>query len=87
MSLKDDFESAAQRVKTLSKAPDNQTLLKLYGLYKQGTTGDVQGKKPSRINIRERAKYEAWEAQKGMDQDAAQQAYISLVDQLVASDR
>lgn len=83
MSLQEDFESAAERIKTLSTAPSNETLLDLYGLYKQGTEGDVSGKKPSRLNVRARAKYSAWEDRKGMSQDEAKQAYIDLVDELV----
>jgi len=34
------FEAAADRVKTLKEKPANDTLLKLYGLYKQATVGD-----------------------------------------------
>ncbi|WP_329955946.1 acyl-CoA-binding protein [Cupriavidus necator] len=32
--------------KTLRHAPDNETLLALYALYKQGSVGDVSGKRP-----------------------------------------
>ena len=44
--LKTKFEKASDDVQKLSKKPDNDTLLKLYSLYKQGTTGDVEGKGP-----------------------------------------
>ena len=40
MALQDDFDAAVANSKKLSERPDNQTLLKIYGLYKQGTTGD-----------------------------------------------
>jgi len=83
MSLQEEFESATERVKTLSKAPSNETLLELYGLYKQGTEGDVSGKKPSRLKVKARAKYGAWEDREGMSKDDAKQAYIDLVDELV----
>ena len=86
MSNQQDFEAAAERVKSLSSRPDNQTLLKLYALYKQGTEGDVSGKRPSRLNIQGRAKYDAWKAQEGTDQGEARQAYIDLVDKLVGED-
>ena len=33
--LETQFKEAAERVKTLEKKPDNETLLKLYALYKQ----------------------------------------------------
>ncbi|MBA2661095.1 MAG: acyl-CoA-binding protein [Bradymonadaceae bacterium] len=82
MSLKEDFESAATRVKGLKSAPSNSDLLDLYALYKQGTEGDVQGKQPSRLNLRDRAKYDAWATRKGLTRDDAMQRYIELVDKL-----
>lgn len=86
MSLQEDFEAAADRVKTLSSRPDNATMLKLYGLYKQGTEGDATGKRPSRLKIRDRAKFDAWKDFSGTDQDEAKQKYIDLVDELVEKD-
>jgi len=44
--LQRDFEAASEAVKQLAKRPDNQTLLKLYALYKQATAGDVSGSRP-----------------------------------------
>lgn len=41
MDSASDFEKAAEAVKTLSKKPSNDTMLKIYGLYKQATVGDV----------------------------------------------
>ncbi len=41
-----DFEKATAEVMKLSTRPTNDQLLKLYGLYKQATEGDVTGKKP-----------------------------------------
>src|SRR3546814_10549025 len=40
------FEQAKQDVQGLSERPDNDTLLRLYALYKQGSEGDVSGPKP-----------------------------------------
>lgn len=87
MSLEHDFETAAEDVQQLSERPDNQTLLQLYALYKQATEGDVSGKRPSRLKMRARAKYDAWEEQKGLDEQEAMQAYVDLVDELVAQDQ
>lgn len=36
-----EFEKAAKEVNELKKKPSNDELLKLYGLYKQATVGDV----------------------------------------------
>ena len=44
--LKAKFEQAVKDSKGLPEKPDNMTLLKLYALYKQGSGGDVDGKRP-----------------------------------------
>ena len=80
--LKQAFEQAAKDVQTLSERPDNDTLLRLYALYKQGSEGDVSGEKPGFFDFVGTAKYEAWGKLKGTTQDAAQQQYIDLVKKL-----
>lgn len=80
--LKQQFETAAKDVMNLKKRPDNDTLLKLYALYKQGTEGDVSGKRPGITNITGRAKYDAWAKIKGKPKETAMQEYINLVHQL-----
>jgi acyl-CoA-binding protein len=82
MDLNARFAAAQERVKTLSQTPDTDTLLDLYALYKQATTGDVQGSRPGMFDIKGRAKYDAWAKRKGTTQDAAKQAYADLVDRL-----
>ena len=82
MSLTERFEEAVVKSKTLTTRPDNQTLLKIYALYKQGTLGDVQGDKPGFVDMVGRAKYEAWEGQQGKSQDEAMNEYIALIDRL-----
>jgi acyl-CoA-binding protein len=80
--LKADFEAAAERVKSLDERPDNDTLLKLYALYKQGSEGDVSGDKPGFFDFVGVAKYEAWEKLQGTEPDEAKKQYIALVDSL-----
>lgn len=82
MALKEDFEAAAKNVQTLPSKPGNDVLLQLYGLYKQGSVGDVQGKRPGMTDFKGRAKYDAWAKLKGTGTDAAQQQYIDLVTRL-----
>ena len=62
---------------------NTDTLLELYALFKQGTAGDVCGPRPGWIDIKGRAKFDAWSGKKGMSQDAAQKAYVALVNRLV----
>lgn len=82
MSLQKKFEAAAKDVQTLPEKPGNDTLLELYSLYKQGTEGDCDGKRPGMFNMVARAKYDAWAKRKGMSKADAQQAYVDLVESL-----
>ena len=83
MDLKELFEKAVAESKSLSERPDNQTLLQLYSLYKQGTEGDANTEPPSNpFDFVNKAKYNAWEEQKGKTKEAAMQEYIDLVKKL-----
>lgn len=71
----------------LSKAPDNETKLKMYALYKQATVGDYTlGKKPGMLDMAGKFKYEAWKMNEGLSQDEAKQKYVDLVKELQAAD-
>lgn len=78
------FADAADRVQQLPEKPDNADLLRLYALYKQGSSGDVTGKRPGMMDFVGRAKYDAWAGLEGMPQDEAMQVYVDLVEQLEA---
>ena len=80
------FEQASVTSKTLQKAPDNDTLLTLYSLYKQGSVGDCTGARPGMMDVVGRAKFDAWMARKGQARDAAMSEYVTLVTQLKAAD-
>ena len=83
MDLKELFEKAAKESKELPSKPDNDTLLKLYSLYKQGTEGDVNTDPPSNpFDFVNKAKYEAWAGLKGKSKETAMQEYTDLVNKL-----
>lgn len=82
MALQEQFEAALVKVKTLTTRPSNETLLKLYALYKQGSEGDNNTKKPGMFDIKEQFKWTAWNDLKGLDKAAAKQQYIDLVESL-----
>ena len=69
----------------MAERPDNETLLELYSYYKQATDGDLTGERPSAFDFRARAKFDAWNARKGMSKEAAMKAYVKLVDHLKSS--
>jgi len=82
--LPDAFEQAQKDVQALSKKPGNDTLLKLYALYKQGTVGDVTGDRPGGFDFVGGAKYDAWAELRGQSQPEARREYVALVETLKA---
>ncbi len=83
--LNSRFEKASAAAKSLPSRPDNDTMLQLYALFKQGSSGDVSGNKPGFFDFVGVAKFEAWERLKGLSQDDARQQYIDLVSKLGGS--
>lgn len=80
--LNAQFEAAQADAQRLPERPDNPTLLKIYGLFKQATEGDNTAKKPSFSDIVARAKWDAWTARKGLGADEAKQQYVALIESL-----
>jgi acyl-CoA-binding protein len=76
------FEDAQARAKKLTKTPSNDDLLELYALYKQSTAGDVSGSRPGMLDLKGRAKFDAWTKKKGTSKDDAMQKYVAFVDKL-----
>jgi diazepam-binding inhibitor (GABA receptor modulator, acyl-CoA-binding protein) len=76
--LDDRFAAAQLRIKPVTGL-GNDAMLELYALYKQATAGDVSGSRPGMLDLRGRAKYDAWAKRKGMAKPAAMEAYIALV--------
>ncbi|GFY59655.1 acyl-CoA-binding protein [Trichonephila inaurata madagascariensis] len=83
MSLNEKFEAAAASVKDMKSRPSDAELLELYALYKQATSGDCSIDQPSALDLKGKAKFEAWNGKKGMAQDAAKEAYVSYANTLV----
>ena len=71
------FADAQARIQPVSVATD--VMLALYALYKQSTAGDVSGDRPGMLDVRGRAKYDAWAKHKGLSKDVAMEQYIALV--------
>ena len=80
--LDTSFDAAVAASKTLASRPDNQTLLKIYALFKQASQGDVSGKRPGFTDLVGRAKYDAWAKLQGTASDDAKHAYIDLIGEL-----
>ncbi|MEZ4267369.1 MAG: acyl-CoA-binding protein [Myxococcota bacterium] len=81
MSLEESFQAAVVRSRALP-AQTPAGLLALYGLYKQATDGDATGARPGMLDVRGRAKHDAWAGRAGQSREAAMQEYIDTVDRL-----
>lgn len=82
--LRREFEQAAKDIQRLGSRPDNDTLLKLYALYKQSTEGDLCRAQPGFFDFVGTSKHEAWAHLSGVSQAEAMQRYTALVRQLLA---
>lgn len=83
MTLQEQFEKAVKESKELPAKPDNETLLKLYSLYKQSTEGDVSTEPPANpFDFVNKAKHEAWTSLKGKTSEEAMKEYVGLVESL-----
>jgi acyl-CoA-binding protein len=80
--LRAQFEAAAQAAQNLPKRPDNETLLRIYALYKQATTGDATGARPGFTDFVGRAKHDAWAKLKGTPPEQAMRDYIALIESM-----
>ncbi|XP_017762309.1 PREDICTED: acyl-CoA-binding protein-like [Eufriesea mexicana] len=83
MSFDQKFEKAAETIKTLSKRPTDEEFLELYALYKQATVGNINTSRPGMLDLKGKAKWDAWKLKEGMSQDDAKEAYIKFVDTLM----
>lgn len=79
MSLQEQFDQAVIDSKNLPERPDNMTLLKIYALFKQASSGDAEGERPGMSDFVGRAKWDAWDALKGTSKEAAMQQYVDLI--------
>ena len=81
-SLEARFDEAVVQSKSLPQRPDNATLLRIYALYKQASSGDVAGKRPGMTDFVARAKHDAWAALQGKPPKDAMQDYVELIESL-----
>ncbi len=80
--LQKQFDDAVAESKQLPRRPDNNTLLNLYALYKQGTSGDAGGARPGVGDLVGRAKHDAWSRIAGTSKEQAMRQYVDLIDSL-----
>ncbi|XP_070767562.1 acyl-CoA-binding domain-containing protein 7 [Enoplosus armatus] len=84
MSHQAEFDKMAEDVKKVKTRPTDQELLDLYGLYKQAVVGDINTDRPGMLDLKGKAKWDAWNSRKGMSQDDAMSAYITLAKEVIS---
>ena len=82
MELKEQFDKAVADSKQLPSRPDNDTLLRIYSLYKQATEGDINTEPPGMFDFVAKAKYDAWTMLKGVSAEDAMGQYVQVVEGL-----
>tara|TARA_Y100000758_G_scaffold280179_1_gene227047 strand:- start:1 stop:1137 length:1137 start_codon:yes stop_codon:yes gene_type:complete len=83
LSIEKRFKRASKRILALEERPDDNTLLRLYSLYKQATEGDATGRLPIAKGMVAVAKWKAWKKLKGTDTEDAMTAYCEIADVLL----
>ncbi|KAM6995439.1 acyl-CoA-binding domain-containing protein 7 [Tautogolabrus adspersus] len=83
MSNQAEFEKLAEDVKKVKTRPTDQELLDLYGLYKQAVVGDINTERPGMLDLKGKAKWDAWNSRKGMSKEDAMTAYITLAKEII----
>nr|XP_046260541.1 acyl-CoA-binding protein-like isoform X1 [Scatophagus argus] len=76
------FDTAAAEVKQLKAKPTDEEMLQVYSLFKQASVGNVNTDRPGMFDFTGKAKWDAWNKQKGKSKEDATNEYINLVEQL-----
>uniref|UniRef100_A0ABI7WMF0 Acyl-CoA-binding protein n=1 Tax=Felis catus TaxID=9685 RepID=A0ABI7WMF0_FELCA len=77
-----EFDKAAEDVKHLKTKPADDEMLFIYGHYKQATVGDINTERPGLLDLKGKAKWDAWNQLKGTSKEDAMKAYVNKVEEL-----
>ncbi|HJM67676.1 MAG TPA: acyl-CoA-binding protein, partial [Candidatus Thalassarchaeaceae archaeon] len=83
MSIEKKFKRASKRILSLDERPDDNTMLRLYSLYKQATEGDATGRLPIAKGMVAVAKWKSWKKLEGTDPEDAMASYCEIADVLL----
>lgn len=87
MSAQAKFDKAVAIVQTKDGPikPSQKEQLEFYSLFKQANLGDVTGSRPGLMDFTGRAKWDAWNGKKGMDQEEAKLKYVEKLKEVLAA--
>ncbi|XP_011811160.1 PREDICTED: diazepam-binding inhibitor-like 5 [Colobus angolensis palliatus] len=77
-----EFELARAALRQLKGPVSDPEKLLIYGFYKQATQGDCDIPAPPASDVKARAKWEAWSANKGVPKMDAMRSYAAKVEEL-----
>ncbi|CAM4630293.1 acyl-CoA-binding protein [Caretta caretta] len=77
-----EFDKAAEEVKQLKSQPTDEEMLYIYSHFKQATVGQINTERPGFLDFKGKAKWDAWNALKGIAKEEAMKAYIAKVEEL-----
>ncbi|XP_071369227.1 acyl-CoA-binding protein-like [Centroberyx affinis] len=76
------FNAAVTEARLLKVKLSDAEMLRIYGLFKQVTVGDVDIDRSRIVDDTGKAKWDAWEKEKGKSEEDAIKDYIKLVEEL-----
>ncbi len=74
------FKQCAEDVMKLKRDPTNEEMLEVYALYKQTMVGNCNTDAPGFFNFKSKAKWDAWNAKKGLSSALAKNEYVKYVE-------
>jgi len=81
-----EFDTAVDNInnKIPKGSMSDDELKEIYSLYKQAMIGDINTERPGMLDLKGKAKWDAWNSKKGMSQDEAKQKYVAYAAEMVA---
>ena len=79
------FQESQNNVREKLTNLDTNTLLKLYGLYKQGTVGNNIYDEPNILFFKEYCKWESWNKYQNISLNKAKKKFIKYANSLLSS--
>jgi len=81
-----EFDTAVDNInnKIPKGSMSDDELKEIYSLYKQALIGDINTERPGMLDLKGKAKWDAWNSKKGMSQDEAKQKYVAYAAEMVA---
>lgn len=76
--MDEKFNLAVKTINSLHINPSNEINLKIYAYFKQSCEGNISFERPSILNLKGRAKWDAWKKLENMDKEIAMANYIAL---------